>query len=926
MKTQWRRAVPGLVALAAMSAVLAVDLSAAIGGGLAALARGFREPPDDSRIMMRWWWFGPSQDGAELTRELRAMREGGIGGVEIQPVYPAALEEPASGLRIEPFPGDVFLDHLRTAARAARDLGLRVDLTLGSGWPYGGPSVGIDDAAGRLRIERVAIPRDATRVALPAIGTGETFLAAYVLADAQAAMSSPVGPPITSSEAGAVHVEAAATPRVLLVAIAGRTGQLVKRAAVGAEGFVLDHYDRGALERYLTSVAGPLLRAFVDMAPPSAVFCDSLEVYDSDWTGDFLAEFARRRGYDLLPLIPALVAGQGDAAAAVRHDWGQTLTELLDERFLAPLDAWAGQHGTRLRAQVYGTPPATPSSARLVDLPEGEGAGWRELAASRWSASAAHVAGVPVASSETWTWLHSPAFRATPLDLKAEADRHFLQGINQLVGHGWPYSAPGVTEPGWHFYAAAALNDHNPWWLVMPDVARTLQRTSWLLRQGQPVNDVALVLPVDDGWAAFEPGHVALIEILRQRIGAPLIPAILDAGFNVDLVDRFALEQSGAVEGRTLRIGGRRYSAVVLADVGQIPAGDLGLLDAFARAGGTLIAAGRVPSTAPGYTATPEERARVRQLASGVFEASAAPARFVANAADVGAALAGRLTPDARVEPTSPDVGVVHRRVGDVDVYFVANTANAPQHVRIRFRVTQRAAEWWDPVSGDVRPLAVAPPTSASRAVSLDLPPYGSGFVVFADEARRPATPAHSPGLPRELVLSGPWDVSFGEHGVPRTLHALESWTAREDTRYFSGVARYERTFELDARAADSGRPVILDFGPGIVVPPGTLGHGMRAWLEPPVREAAVAYVNGTRAGSVWCPRFEVRLDGLLRAGRNTIRIDVANLAVNEMAGRALPDYRLLNQRYGVRFEPQDMGGIRPEPSGMLTPPRLVWR
>ena len=81
-----------------------------------------------------------------------------------------------------------------------------------------------------------------------------------------------------------------------------------------------------------------------------------------------------------------------------------------------------------------------------------------------------------------------------------------------------------------------------------------------------------------------------------------------------------------------------------------------------------------------------------------------------------------------------------------------------------------------------------------------------------------------------------------------------------------------------------------------------------------------MVYVNGQRAGAVWCPPFAVSLDGLLRDGENAVRIDVANLAVNAMAGRALPDYRLLNQRYGVRFEPQDMDQIRPEPSGIMQP------
>ena len=119
---------------------------------------------------------------------------------------------------------------------------------------------------------------------------------------------------------------------------------------------------------------------------------------------------------------------------------------------------------------------------------------WREFSDTRWAASAGHLFGRPVISSETWTWLHSPAFRATPLDLKAEADLHFLQGINQLVGHGWPYSPDEAGEPGWRMYAAAALNAHNPWSFVMPELARYLQRVSFALRQGKPANDVACLL------------------------------------------------------------------------------------------------------------------------------------------------------------------------------------------------------------------------------------------------------------------------------------------------------------------------------------------------------------------------------------------------------------------------------------------------
>ena len=85
-----------------------------------------------------------------------------------------------------------------------------------------------------------------------------------------------------------------------------------------------------------------------------------------------------------------------------------------------------------------------------------------------------------------------------------------------------------------------------------------------------------------------------------------------------------------------------------------------------------------------------------------------------------------------------------------------------------------------------------------------------------------------------------------------------------------------------------------------------------------------ILYVNGRRAGSAWCPPYEVNVTGLLKPGSNRLRIEVANLAINHMAGRALPDYTLLNLRYGTRFEPQDMDKVQPVPAGLFGPIRLV--
>lgn len=159
-----------------------------------------------------------------------------------------------------------------------------------------------------------------------------------------------------------------------------------------------------------------------------------------------MSEFKARRGYELGPRLYQLVV-DGEESAQLRVDYFRTLTELYEENFVARIQRWAASHGVPFRIQGYGVPPAGVSSYRFADRYEGEGWGWKEITQTRWASSAAHVYVKEVVSSEVWTWVHSPSFRATPVDLKGEAHEHFLLGINQLIGHGWPYSprdAPGV--------------------------------------------------------------------------------------------------------------------------------------------------------------------------------------------------------------------------------------------------------------------------------------------------------------------------------------------------------------------------------------------------------------------------------------------------------------------------------------------------
>jgi len=821
------------------------------------LKHSFENPPDDARIMMRWWWFGPAVTKPELEREMRLMKEGGIGGFEVQPVYPL-------GFQNTPYLSGEFLDALRFTGEKARELGLRMDLTLGSGWPFGGPHIPVTQAAGKLRVERVTVPANTFSIPLPYIAEGEKFIAAFLASSNR---------PITDIDHGLLRVPHDADgPQVVLVFIASRTGQTVKRPAVGAEGFVLDHYDRSAIENHLKYAGEPMFNA-LGKNSPYAVFSDSLEVYGSDWTGDLLDEFRKRRGYDLTPYLPALVGDIGAKTADVRHDWGKTLTELANERYLTPLHEFAQRHGTRFRSQTYGIPPVTLSSNALVDLPEGEGTQWRHFSATRWAASASHLYGRPVTSSETWTWLHSPVFRATPLDMKAEADLHFLQGINQLIGHGWPYSPPDVAEPGWRFYAAAVFNQHNPWWLVMPDITRYLQRVSFLLRQGQPANDVALYLPTDDAWAKFTAGHDSINQSMDALLGPDVIPQILDAGYNFDFIDDAAIENAGVP-----------YRILILPGVERMPPATLRRLEAYVSKGGIVVATRRLPLPGAGILLTDEKQ--------------------------LGSALNKLLPADVAAVP---EIGFVHRKLDFADIYFLVNTSNHPVHSPATFRTAGLEPAWWNPFTGEVTKA------NGTGRIDVDLAPYESRVLVFSKDRlnERPAAAASPP-----IDISSGWSLTFDGASETVRMQELRSWTVNESTKYFSGRAAYERTVNL----IQSAGPLRLTFGEGTPVDPSSerrAANGMRAWLESPVREAAAVYVNDRLAGTVWHPPYEVNVTGLLHPGENKIRIVVANLAINAMARGPLPDYRLLNSRYGERFQPQDLVNLQPLPSGLLGPIHL---
>ncbi|HVT88622.1 MAG TPA: glycosyl hydrolase [Tepidisphaeraceae bacterium] len=917
------------------------------------LQSSFEQPPDDARLMVRWWWFGPSVTKPELEREMKAMKEAGIGGFEVQPTYPLALDNERPGLKNLKFMSPEFLDMLKFTAAKAKELGLRMDLTLGSGWPYGGPMFNDKESTGALQTQVIPVPEGQKSVAVPQMPENRVLMAAFV-GKANSGLGGRSGGGRGARGGGAPEADAsglkqatisngqielpadAPSPAEVVLFIAGQTagqnaqpgraGMQVKRPAYGAEGPVIDHLSASVVDKFIKEIGEPEIEA---CAPnyPHAIFCDSLEVNGENWTPNMLEEFQKRRGYDLTPLLPALIGNAGPKTSEIRRDWMMTCTELFNEYFNTKFTALAHKYNSKFRIQGYGSPPAALYSYSFVDLPEGEGHTWQGFSTSRWAASASHLLGVPVTSSETFTWLHSPAFRATPLDFKAEADRHVLEGVNQMIVHGWPYTSEGAAYPGWSFYAATAFGPANPWWIVVPDLTKYIQRNSHMMRQGTPANDVLVYLSNSDAWATK--GMSSINVTIGNRAGG-VAAAALAAGYNVDFCDDQLLEMKGKVEGNAIAFGKTKYRVVALSGPTRVTPATMKTLEAFAKAGGIVVDFGNPPDIAPGYKTSDEDTKTVRDIAQRLFKDAGAPGILLPDDNSFNARFAEevgkRLAPDVAISPANTEIGSVHRHTDDAEIYFVANTSNQLATVKATFRTGGMQAEQWDALSGKVTPAAVAEKSADKTTVNLTLHPYGSTIIVFTKRTLPPVQMATSSSA-QPLDLSTNWTVKYGKDAQPAPLAKLGSWSDEEANKNFSGVATYEKKFDVPADMVKPGVTLTLSFGEAKVEAAAS-GRGGRfhAEIDAPIRDGAVVYLNGHPVGSVWVPPYSIDVSKELKPGTNDLRVEVGNTAINSMAKTGYPNYNLAGVRaqYTNRFDPQDLNGIAPLPSGLLGPVKLV--
>lgn len=819
--------------------------------------------------MVRWWWFGTSNTKEDVDQQLDAMVTAGIGGVELSFVYPVAQAQSTT------FRSPEFLEIVRYTSEGARRRGMRFDFTIGSGWSFGGAHVTEAHAAKRLWFEDRAIGSSAQRLSLPGRWPGDKLIAAWVCDGAMGEQTDDYRP--LEIEGDVVIVPAGAYPRTLLLATSGGTTQQLKRASKGAEGPTLDHYCREATLHHLEAVGKPFLDA-VGAANVTSVFCDSLEVYNSNWTPTFVEEFTRRRGYDPVPFLYHIET-QKTEGAEFRADFYNTLSDIYEDNFLVTCRDWARQHGTKFRIQNYGHPPARVSSYRHADMIEGEQWGWRKIPQSKWASSAAHHLGVQVVSSETWTHINLPAFNARPLDFKAEAHDQILCGINQFIGHGWPSSPTDIVSPGWSFYAAGALTDRNEWWeAASQPLLSYLHRLSEVMRQGEPVAHVGLWLPYEDTYANFTPAEeLNLWKASARRLGEEIPLALRQAGYDFDVIDAGTSTESVV----------RRHQLVVLAGSTMLSKADVAQLERLAAAGIKLI----------------------------VVDSDILPDATHVSQDGVLRAVKDVVSPDT---PTgTPGVGAVHRQLANGELYFVANTDPESRLFHLQPRISFKSWERWD-----LRTGSVVQGTGDMRA---ELAAYGATIYITSPATPHPSheistrfASAVDPASSTRLSLNK-W-VFHGPEGEEQ-IEAPHAWKENN----FAGTLHYTTTVDLNS---EGQLPIhlVLDTShmptPERNVP---RQQCFQAHSADPVGVVAAVLVNGEHAGVFWDPPYEVPVGHLLQQGDNSIELRVSSTSAHHMRSPEwLKIWTDAEETHGRRFIMQAIDKVfEPTRSGLLVVPEL---
>jgi hypothetical protein len=966
-----------LLTVAMAAAVVVLPASAQAAG----FADAFASPARQYQPKFRWWWPNALVDNAEIQAELDQMADAGFGGAEIADVHHSAklpLDPAGHG-----WGTPAWTSAVQAALERAKARGMKLDLTAGPSWPSAVPSI-TPDSAGAIKELAYGIANVAAGATFtgappaPALAPTSSAVTQQKLAYVQAAKVTTAGaPPKTAytldgstvvdvpiAGDGTVNWTAPADGTWLLISYWERgTGQKPEGAGhTTPDSYVIDHFSqtgtKAITDYWEQHILTPEIRSLIKDAG-NTLFEDSLELETTSalWTPGFADAFQQQVGYSLLPYLP-LVAKNAEKAvfnyndatlsASVRRDINLVLTNLYDENHVKPLKAWANALGLKLRVQPYGLQTDAMQAASILDVPEGESLGFKNLDDYKREAGPRDLAGNTILSNEAGATAGGAYSTTWETELRKLAPE-LAAGVNQNVFHGFSYATtPESRWPG--FSAFSPLNGvagygeswgpRQPTWKHASDVSSYFARNQEVMQTGRNTTDVGVL--IQTGYVAA--GYGAPYFTADTREAAQVLK---DGGNHVGWTNEQISESildlpNATVRDKHFAPDGPNFKALVLE-------GDVAfsrsillrvatarkLLD-WAKAGLPIVIVGNWSAPSVPGLAKPGENATLKGL---IDQLLSQPTVRNPQTKDLIPPALADLGVQRDVEYPVAPLETAHRVSGDTDYYFIANShATAAASVdatfamtdpnavpyfadawtgklvpvadysvsggRLKTRVSLKAGQTTILVFGhDLSALPLHATSTTADAVRADganlvarAATPGTYTTTLSDGRSVPATIASVPAaqslthwtLDVDDFLPGPTPATTLHASHTLTLDGLKAWSDIPELQDVSGIGRYTTTVDWNA---DGG--AYLDLGE--------------------VFDTYRVSVNGQALPAADQLYTTVDVGPYLKPGANTITVEVATTLLNRLRAGDVAYAGAKRQAYGL------IGPVKLTPYGEAT-------
>jgi len=926
---------------------------------LLSLQSGWQKNERTYRPHTRWWWPGNALTKSDITFQLEQMASQGMGGVEIMTAFRMYEKGNAEYLSSE------HLELMKFAVAEAKRLDMEVAITFGPGWSFGGPWVKPEDQSKVLcmgSLDMQGGTRFTGELPLPKIGkepdkTATGFVIAVVAAQINE-QDQLVGNTLTvltrKIKSGSTQLEwevPAGKWRIMAFWLK-LTGQENQAYRGSKPSMIIDHFSQSAMQNYCNYLGGILNQAIgIEFGRTvDSFFCDSFEIMPLPntilWSNDVLASFEKEMGYDFTQYLPAIWFNIGPQTSRVRYDLGYFLGDLGLKTVFKTFDDWCSAHQVEARIQ--------PHYRFTEELVQGAGAIARpetEVTTTRFeptadphkaTASGARFYGREIVSAEAYTFIHPDRYRTSLQEMKIATDAFLRDGVTQFYNHGYFASPEKHVAPSRDMPWASRISHWNTWWNYYHCLTEYISRCDYLLRQGKLVADVLIYSPQATVWS-----ERALYGTERRTMPyGDLAKTLVANGYDFDVVNDDLLQHRAEFHDGKVDINGYSYSVIILPAAKVLPIETARALRDFAKAGGRVIALEELPSASAGLINSDNNDRELKQIMAGLFNEKTngmflpeykiitppfvpmqqvpfKPTTPLNEQQRKLLALIEEVTPpdfSLAGQAQSDGLTFIHKRINDLDVYFVTNLQPNFITTEVTFRVTGKTPQRWNAITGSTGEKVPFFHMSANgTTIPLEFEPWESAFFVFTPGVKQPMALKVAKKLPEPIAISGDWRMKLEGYGFETfetNTMKLTSWTDSPRTTHFSGTGRYETGFTLHANQIEKDGRTILDLGA--------------------VGDVAEIELNGKKAGVVWMWPYRFDITNAVHAGKNKLVVLVTNQLVNYVSGlKEAPDVPVELQPHLGKSDPliykqsniakRDMSQTDLPPSGLMGPVKIVW-